>query len=108
MADDIARHAARTTTLLAHSAEVVVVVEPATGAVTPLGDAFVRLAGSDAESIQWQSLLPSESHSSFAALLSGAASSATMNIGGTSYTCRAVDLRDQPAVAGIAVYLLPS
>jgi PAS domain S-box-containing protein len=108
MADDIARHAARTVTLLEHSAEVVVVVEPATGVVTPLGDAFVRLAGSDAESITWQSLLPTESHGSFAALLSGAATNTTMSIGGTSYTCRAVDLRDQPAVAGIAVYLLPS
>ena len=107
MADDIARHAARTTTLLAHAAEIVVVVHVATSTVTPLGDAFVRLAGTDSEATTWQQLIPAASHGEFEGLLTGGLQQLSLTIGGNTYRCRAVDLTDQPAVAGIALYLLP-
>jgi two-component system sporulation sensor kinase A len=108
MADDIARHAARTITLLAHSAEIVLVVDPLSHEVFPLGDAITRLSGADRDSVTWQELLPADAQASFAALLDGSSADATITVGGTDYQCRAVDLTDQPAVAGIAVYLLPA
>ena len=107
MADDIAHHAARTTNLLAHAAEIVVVVQVGTSTVTPLGDAFIRLTGTDSEAYTWQQLIPAASHADFERLLTGELQQLALTIGGTTYRCRAVDLTDQPAVSGIAVYLLP-
>lgn len=104
VAEEVARHAARTSALLRHATEIILHVDPATGATSALGSGADRLAGVDVDEVHWSVLFTPSSHQHIETLLAANGTHEVEAVTGEAFRCRSVAM--EAPLGGVALYLL--